>query len=189
VHARAVNLRRDTDASGIPTPLRWAPRLRCPTSFGWVRTPASAGSRRALLPGQPLRRRVEEGPGTGPTGAVLTTKRFGVRRCLLGKTPVHLGERNELKRVRSGACRQRCRRDDEGGKALFVRRTLKRKEAQEGTDLPRLATTEEDTRPEDGARPRSRRSGTHREATGTRNGTGWRGRGIQRERHGAQGSR
>jgi hypothetical protein len=43
--------------------------------------------------------------------------------------------------VRSGAGRQRCRPDGEGGKALFVTKDLEEEKAQEEKDLPRLATT------------------------------------------------
>jgi len=64
---------------------------------------------------------VEEGPGTGPTGAVPTPKEPRLDGwCLHGKTNVHPGERHEPDRCEAERDGSDAESDDEGGKALFV---------------------------------------------------------------------
>jgi len=158
VHARAVNLRRDSDAGGIPDRLRPLPRSQRPSPAGFGQS-RWAHSRRGLRIVCVEARNRPNGRGTHPG-------RFGARWCPARKTAIHFGGSRGPERVRNGACQpspsseEDGRRNGEGAEAPVVRRsTLMRKEAQEGTDLRRLATTAADTRPDDGARPRSRRSG------------------------------
>jgi len=169
--ARAMNPRWDVDRIGLRcSSFGWAPRSRR-ASPAWLRPRRDAHATSAAVLGSSA----GVGPGTGPSGAVPTPAASAEGGALQVAPAIGQSAKRSLSMhvlpapagVGAGCGRTRWETD------LRSRgRTLKRNQAQEGAGLPGQQWSREHTRPDDGARHRSRRSrSSHPDERGTGNGT------------------